>query len=126
MALTVAGRVAERIAREREQQQRQAQASSEQEARELQGRLVTQLPLAKVADWLHTPDAAPGLTQDPGAAAAPALDPEIEQARAVARANQARPPSEAATPMPSPLPGRAAQAHGSLPGPQSRAGTWER
>jgi len=39
VALTVAGRAAERIVRERQQQLRDAQAASEQEARELQNRL---------------------------------------------------------------------------------------
>lgn len=42
VGLTVAGRVAERIARERQQQMRDAQAASEQEARELQSRLEAQ------------------------------------------------------------------------------------
>lgn len=88
----------------------------------------TQIPVAKVADWLHPHDAAPSPTQDAPAAAAgaPALDPEIEQARAVTRANQARPPREAAAPAPSPLPGPAADAHSSLPGLQARVGEWER
>ncbi len=49
VALTVAGRVAERIAREREQQLRDAQASSEQEARELQGRLDAERRAARAA-----------------------------------------------------------------------------
>lgn len=49
IALTVAGRVAERVAREREQQLRDAQAASEQEARELQNRLDAQRQAARAA-----------------------------------------------------------------------------
>lgn len=49
VALTVAGRVAERIARERQQQLRDAQAVSEREARELQSRLDAERQAARAA-----------------------------------------------------------------------------
>ena len=79
----------------------------------MEGRLTSAgyLPAAEAADSRHTTDATPGPTQGP-AAATPALDPEIELARAVARAHRARPPREAATSAVRPLPGPAAQVHG--------------
>ncbi|MDQ3722587.1 MAG: hypothetical protein M3376_05855 [Actinomycetota bacterium] len=49
IALTVAGRIAERHAREREQQLRSAQAASEQEARELRNRLDAERGSARAA-----------------------------------------------------------------------------
>lgn len=49
VGLTAAGRMAERVAREREQQQRDAQARSEQEARELQARLDSERAAARAA-----------------------------------------------------------------------------
>lgn len=49
LALTVAGRMAERAAREREQAVRHAQTASEQEARELQSRLFAERSAARAA-----------------------------------------------------------------------------
>lgn len=61
VGLTAAGRMAERVAREREQQQRDAQARSEQEARELQARLDSERAAARAAlapveqeQWWHS------------------------------------------------------------------------
>jgi len=49
VGLTAAGRMAERIAREREQHQRDAQARSQQDARELQARLDSERGAARAA-----------------------------------------------------------------------------
>lgn len=61
VGLTAAGRMAERIAREREQQLRDAQARSEHEARELKGRLDSERAAARAAlapveqeQWWHS------------------------------------------------------------------------
>ncbi len=86
----------------------------------------TQLPLAKVAEWLHH-DAAPESTLAPPHAPPPLIDTELEQARAVARAAQGRPAVEATRPPPPAPGGPAARAvTGPGPGPAPDLGRWGR